>query len=200
MFYYLEGIITVVEQNMAVVDIGGVGYCCFTTVNTLSKIEKGKKARLYIYNDIKEDAFNLYGFADEREKRSFELLLSVSGVGPKAALAILSATSAEGLAMAIVSENEKALTAAPGIGKKIAQRIILELKDKIQKENSAVSFIPVQSTVSTAGAGQKLADVSAALTVLGYSPAEINAALKVMDLNEYSVEDAIRIVLKNSVK
>ena len=199
MFYYLEGNVSIIGQGMAVIDIGGVGYCCFTTLNTLSHLETGKRARLYTYCNIKEDAFDIYGFYDQSEKRCFEMLLSVSGVGPKAALSILSSSTPEVLAMAIVSDNEKALTIAPGIGKRIAQRIILELKDKVAKEN--ISMPAPKSMVAPTGiVGQKMADASAALAVLGYAPAEITAAMRVIDTESLTVEEIIRQVLKSSVK
>lgn len=133
MYYYINGTVAHIEPYMAVIDCGGVGYACRTTNHTISKINVGKAAKLYTHLYVREDIFELYGFASESELGCFRMLIGVSGVGPKAALAILSANSPEGLAMAIVSGNEKALTSAPGIGKKIAQRIILELKDKLAK-------------------------------------------------------------------
>ena len=142
MFYYLEGTVTVLSEGVAVIDVGGAGYFVNVSLYTLSKLEMGKRARLYTHVIIREDAFDIYGFSDMSEKRSFELLLSVSGVGPKAAQSILSSNSPESFAMAVISENEKALTAAPGIGKRIAQRIILELKDKIAKENTTLAASP----------------------------------------------------------
>ena len=199
MFYYLEGTVTIIEPNIAVIDCGGAGYAVHTTANTLSYLETGKKARLYTYCSIKEDAFDIYGFKEMAEKRCFEMLVSVSGVGPKAAQSILSSNTPEGLAMAIVTENEKALSAAPGIGKRIAQRIILELKDKIAKETTtlkAEGFVPQ----STASAGGKLNEVTAALTVLGFGPAEITAALRSVDMDSLSVEEIIKAVLKGSLK
>ena len=201
MFYYLEGTVTVLEPNLAVIDAGGVGFACHVTANTLSFLEKGKKARLYTYCNIKEDAFDLYGFHDMSEKRCFEMLLSVSGVGPKAALSILSATTPEGLAVAIVTDNDRLLTAAPGVGKRIAQRIILELKDKISKETAtlkASGYVP--PSADTSGVGGKLNEVTAALTVLGYTPGEISAALRGVDAESASVEEIIRMVLKSSLK
>ena len=201
MFYYLEGIVTIIQPNMAVVDIGGAGYRCQATTYTISGLHTGEKARLYTYCNVKEDAFDIYGFLDLSEKRCFEMLLSVSGVGPKAALSILSATTPEGLALAIVSENEKALTAAPGIGKRIAQRIILELKDKVSKETDSLKaggFVPPASASSAAGS--KLADVTAALTVLGYTPGEISSVLRHVDMEALTVEEIIKEVLRQSVK
>lgn len=198
MFYYLEGNITVLEQNLAVVDIGGAGYAVTVSLGTMSHLEIGKRARLYTYFQVSEDAFEIFGFWDMSEKRCFEMLLSVSGVGPKAAVSILSAVSPADLAMAVVTENEKALTAAKGIGKKIAQRIILELRDKVTKEaampSSAMGAIPqVQG-------GAKLNEVSEALGVLGYTPQEIAAILRDPNVADMSTEDIIRMALKNSLR
>lgn len=201
MFYYLEGNVTVIDVNLVVIDICGVGYRCFTTANTISYLEKGKKTRLYTYCNIKEDAFDIYGFHDLSEKKCFEMLLSVSGVGPKAALSILSASSPEALAIAIVSDNDKALTAAPGIGKRIAQRIILELKDKISKETAGMELAGyVVPRGAEAARGNKLNDVTAALTVLGYGSSEISAALRQVDIENLSVEEIIKLVLKNTMR
>ena len=137
MFYYLNGTVAEIAAGLAVIDCGGVGYACATTNYTLSQLKKGERARLYTYLHVREDIFELYGFASQQELNSFKMLIGVSGVGPKAALAILSATTPQNLALSIVTEDEKALTAAQGIGKKIAQRIILELKDKLAKEQSS---------------------------------------------------------------
>lgn len=149
---------------------------------------------------MREDAFELFGFATKSEKRSFDLLIAVSGVGPKAALSILSAHTPEALAMAILAGDEKALTVAPGIGKKIAQRVILELKDKLASE-SADFELPVKAGVPASAAGDgKLADAAAALGVLGYGPAEINAALRGVDVSQLTVEEIIKAGLKNMMK
>lgn len=203
MFYYLEGIVTVIENNIAVIDIGGVGYLCYVSLNTMSHLEQGQKSRLYTYCNVKEDAFDIYGFYDLGEKRCFEMLLSVSGVGPKAALGIMSSVSPEGLLMAIISEDEKAITRAPGIGKRIAQRIILELKDKVNKENAGLragKSADMPAGLPSDSLGGKLSDVNAALVVLGYTPGEISSALKSIDLDVLTVEDAIKLVLKNTMK
>jgi len=203
MFYYLEGNVSVIAQNLAVIDIGGVGYACFTTLNTLSHLETGKKAKLFTYCNIKEDAFDIYGFYNTSEKRAFEQLLSVSGVGPKAALSILSSASPESLALAIIGDDETALTVAPGIGKKLAQRIILELKDKVSKEMPALKasgFVPASDGAGQLGVGTKQRDAAAALTVLGYSQPEISAALRTIDIETLTVEEIIREVLKSSMK
>jgi len=195
MFYYLNGIVSEIDVNLAVIDCGGVGYAVNTTANTLSRIKLNEKAKLYICENIREDAFDLYGFATAQEKRCFEMLLTVSGIGPKAAQAILSSSTPEGLAMAIMNGNEKIITAAPGVGKKIAQRVILELKDKISKEaGTAASELPTVMTPADSGARS---DAISALMVLGYSAAEINAALRGIDVSGLGTEQIIKLVLKN---
>ena len=134
MYYYVNGTVAEIGPNLAVIDCGGVGYACATTNYTLAQLKKGEKAKLYTYLHVREEIFDLYGFASQAELSSFKMLISVSGVGPKAALAILSSGTPDQLALSIVTGDEKALTGVPGIGKKIAQRIILELKDKLAKE------------------------------------------------------------------
>ena len=201
MFYYLEGTVAIIGQNLAVIDTGGVGYACSTTLSTLSRLEQGKKARLYTYCNVKEDAFDIYGFIDLSEKRCFELLIGVSGVGPKAALSILSSNSPESLALAIINDDETALTIAPGIGKKLAQRVILELKDKVGRESSALKATGSAVPRSDDGQpGSKQRDAAAALAVLGYSQSEISAFMRGIDVSSMTVEEIIREVLKNSVK
>ena len=179
---------------------GGVGYACRTTTNTLSSLNRGKVHKLYTFLYVKEDIFELYGFATEAELNSFQMLLGVSGVGPKAALAILSYNSPEGLAMAIVSGNEKALTAAPGIGKKIAQRIILELKDKMAKGQLTIGGMESFAAGITVIPEDKTAEASAALAVLGYSQQEIMLAMKGIDLEGLTLEEIIKQCLKKMVK
>ena len=200
MFYYVQGTIAHTAPNLAVVDCGGVGYACRTTSNTLGSLTQGKVHKLYTYLHVKEDIFELYGFASEHELHSFQMLLGVSGVGPKAALAILSFNSPEGLAMAIVSGNEKALTSAPGIGKKIAQRIILELKDKLAKGQLTVGGSEVFAGGITVIPEDKTGEASAALAVLGYSQQEILLALKGLDLEHLTLEEIIKQCLKKMVK
>ena len=131
MFYYLNGTITVLDTGLAVVDCGGVGYACHTTNYTLSKLQVGKQAKLFTYCNIKEDAFDIYGFFTREELNCFERLLGVGGVGPKAALAILSVVTPDQFLLAVMTQDEKTLTMAQGVGKKMAQRILLELKDKL---------------------------------------------------------------------
>ena len=199
MFYYIEGTVALIDVNLTVLDCGGVGYAMNTTVNTLSRLKTGEKARLYIYEVIREDCFDLYGFASQEEKRSFEMLVGVSGVGPKVAQAILSAHTPEALALAIVSGNDKSLTAVPGIGKKIAQRIIVELKDKLSREIGEIDVRDMAQPAAAVGGGKR-ADAAAALGVLGFGTAEITAALKDMDMDSLSVEDIIRKALRSMGK
>jgi len=201
MFYYLDGTLAHVGANLAVIDCGGVGYACRTTSVTLSRLERGKRAKLYTYLNVREDAVELYGFATESELNCFQMLLGVSGVGPKAALSILSASTAEQLALSIITGDEKALTVAPGIGKKIAQRIILELKDKLSKGQ-----LGAPAGESYAGSGialipeDKSSEAAAALAVLGYSTPEIAAALKGIHMEELTLEQVIKTALKRMVK
>lgn len=199
MLYFVDGIVAVIEPNLAVIDCGGVGYACATTNHTLSTLKKGEKSRLYTHLNVREDAVDLFGFASQRELACFRQLLGVSGVGPKAALAILSATTPDSLALAILSGDEKALTAAPGVGKKIAQRIILELKDKMAQVTTDVGFTaPAVSGQMTVGS--KAAEAAAALAVLGYSSQDAAAALKGLDVENLPLEELIRQALKRMVR
>lgn len=199
MFYYLDGTVTHVEAYLAVIDCGGVGYACKTTGTTISQLKVGQRGKLYTYLNVAEDVFDLYGFATQGELNSFKQLISVSGVGPKAALAVLSSCTPQNLAMAIITGDEKALTAAPGIGKKIAQRIILELKDKLAKEQSSTD-LPISAAVGGDMGRSKAVEAAQALAVLGYSTQEVSAALKGIDADNLPLEEIIRQSLKRMVK
>jgi Holliday junction DNA helicase RuvA len=199
MFYYLDGIVTIIEQNLAVIDCGGVGYACAVSGNTLSRLEVGKKARLLTYCNIREDAFDIFGFHDASEKRCFELLVSVSGVGPKAALGILSVCSPESLAMAVLGEDIRMITTAPGVGKKLAQRVILELRDKVAKESANFSsggYVPPAQS----GEAGKSNEAAAALGVLGYSQGEIAVLMRKIDTADMTTEEIVREALRQSLK
>ncbi len=200
MYYYLNGTVAHIGPYLVVIDCGGVGYACRTTNHTISKLNMGKAAKLYTHLYVREEIFELYGFASESELGCFRMLIGVSGVGPKAALAILSSNTPEGLALAIVSGNEKALTSAPGIGKKIAQRIILELKDKLAKGQLTSTGGESYAGGITVIPENKASEASAALAVLGYSQSEIAVALKGIDLDGLSLEDVIKQALKKMVK
>ena len=198
MFYYVSGTVAEIGPNLAVIDCGGVGYACATTNYTISRLKKGERAKLFTYLHVREEIFELFGFSSQQELSSFKMLIGASGVGPKAARAILSSTTPNNLALSIVTGDEKALTAAPGIGKKIAQRIILELKDKLAKEQTSFSSDgPVP--VIAAGGANKAGEASAALAVLGYGTPEIAAALKGVDM-EQPLEEIIRQALKKMVR
>lgn len=199
MFYYVNGTVAELEAGLAVIDCGGVGYACATTNYTLSQLKKGERAKLYTYLNVREDAMELFGFASQSELRSFKMLIGVSGVGPKAALSILSSTTPQQLAMAVVMGDEKALTAAPGIGKKIAQRIILELKDKLAKDQSSFSA-QSSGAIPVVLPGDKGGEAAAALAVLGYGSQEIGLALKGIDMDALPLEEIIRQALKKMVR
>ena len=201
MFHYISGTVASLDVNLAVIDAGGVGYALHTTTTSQADLTPGEAGKLYTYNVIREDCFDLYGFSTLGEKRCFELLIGVSGVGPKAALSILSSTTPEGLAMSVLTEDEKAITVAQGIGKKIAQRVILELKDKMAK-NAPVFSRPLSVTASTPRSSgiDIVGDAAAALAVLGYSQGEISLALRDVDTADKSTEQIIRQALKNMVK
>lgn len=202
MLYFLKGTVALVEPGLAVLDCGGVGYACKTTNYTLGSIQKGKLATLYTHLSVREDGVDLYGFASKEEKRLFLLLISVSGVGPKAALSILSTTPPSQLALSIITEDVKTLTMAPGIGKKSAQRIVLELRDKLAKEQGGVDMAQDRTALSDAHLllpEDKVAEAGAALAVLGYSQQEIQQALRGVALDTLSREEIIKAALKNMV-
>lgn len=199
MFHYINGTAAELLPNLAVIDCGGVGFEVHTSAYSLSRLRAGEQVKLYTSVCIREDAFDIYGFSTKQEKRCFEMLTSVSGVGPKAALSILSMGAPEDLLLAIVSENEKAITAAPGVGKKIAQRVILELKGKLGGEMTELSFREKGAAPAMAAAPGKdvRADAAAALAVLGYGTAEINAALRrVENAESLGVEQLVKAALR----
>ena len=200
MFYHLEGTVSEFGQNLVVLDCNGIGFALNATVNTISQLRAGEKAKLYVAEAIGENNFDLFGFADKSEKQSFEMLISVSGIGPKAALSILSYNTPAGLALSILNDDVKALTVAPGIGKKIAQRVILELKDKVSKELETSGASIPQTIAVNSGADANVGDAMAALTVLGYSSAEIAPVLKMLDTSAMSAEQIIKAVLKQMVR
>lgn len=197
MFYYVEGLVSHVEQGLAVIDCGGVGYACHTSQNTLSNIQMGEKARLYTCLHVREDIFELYGFADQEELNCYKMLTSVSGVGPKAALAILSIAPPSQLALAIITEDEKLLTQAQGIGKKIAQRIVLELRDKMSKGQLETAASAGNNIVMPEkGSINHIQEAVAALMVLGYSQAEAFKAMEGLNSEGMDAESIIRYCLK----
>ena len=201
MFYYLDGTVTVLEQGLAVIDCGGVGYACHASQNTVGKLKMGARARLLTHLNVREEIFELYGFIDEEELSCFKMMIGVSGVGPKAALSILSVAPPDRLALAIITGDEKLLMQAPGIGKKIAQRIVLELRDKMSKEQleTASASSPVAAAAVSGGVNHTQEAV-AALMVLGYTQAEALHAMEGLDAAGMDAEEIIRQCLKKLVK
>ena len=196
MIYSVRGKLIHTENSAAVVECGGVGYLCQTTMNTLKTLKLNSEVTLYTYLNVREDAVDLFGFATQNELATFKTLISVSGVGPKAGLSVLSELTAEQVAMAIATDDIKTITRAQGIGKKIAQRIILELKDKMSKED--LSGIRINKV--GACSGQKTSEALSALMVLGYSQQEVGAALKGVDVDTLPLEEIVRQALKKMVK
>lgn len=201
MFYYVDGTVTVLKQGLAVIDCGGVGYACHASQNTIGKLKIGTHARLMTYLNVREGIFELYGFIDEEELSCFEMMIGVSGVGPKAALSILSVAPPDRLALSIITGDEKMLMQAPGIGKKIAQRIVLELRDKMSKEQleTASASSPVVAAAVDGGVNHTQEAV-AALMVLGYTQAEALHAMEGLDAANLEAEEIIRQCLKKLVK
>ena len=198
MLYYVSGKVAILEPGLAVIDCGGVGYGCRVTAYTAGQLKLNQNAKLYITESIREDAFDLYGFSSREEQRCYELLTSVNGVGPKAAMAILSSGGPQNFTLAVMTGDEKMLTAAQGIGKKIAQRIILELKDRIGGGGMELDFSGGTAAAAPVQQGGGMALAHAALQELGYSPAEISAALKGVDPNA-TTEEMVRHALRAMV-
>ena len=197
MIYYVSCPVTVLEPGLAVVECSGVGYGCRVTAYTAAQLKLNQNARLYITESVREDAFDLYGFISREEQHCYALLTSVNGVGPKAAMSILSA-GPQNFTLAVMTGDEKLLTAAQGIGKKIAQRIILELKDKMGGSNMELDFSAGVSTTAVPAQAGTATLATAALQELGYSAAEIHTALKGVDPNA-STEEMVRYALRAMV-
>lgn len=196
MFYSITGKIVYIDTQSAAIETGGVAFRCSTTLTTLKRIgEKGSTATLYTYLNVREDALDLFGFADEQELECFKLLIGVSGVGPKAALAILSELTPDKLALCLATGDSKAITRAPGVGPKLAQRVVLELKDKLAKGLELSAVTPEIEAAGIAAAEGSAAEAVSALTMLGYSQSEAAAAVAKQDAS-LSVEDMIRQALK----
>ncbi|MBR1483207.1 MAG: Holliday junction branch migration protein RuvA [Ruminococcus sp.] len=194
MFYSVRGKLIHTTVSCAVVECGGVGYRCQTTINTLKQIKLGTEVTLYTYLNVREDAMELFGFASKTELETFKTLIGVSGVGPKAGLAVLSELTPEQVAMAIATDDIKTITRAQGIGKKIAQRIVLELKDKLAKAVSDDDFIAVSGSAAAAVSGN-VPKALEALGVLGYTPADVSPVLATLD-SSLPVEQLIAMTLR----
>lgn len=211
MFYYIKGKLTFSNPSMAVVEAGGVGYKLTVSETTWRSLPRAsltdpKEVLLFTYFSVREDGVELYGFGDERELSSFKMLLSVSGVGPKAAMSILSQLTPEKFALAVCTEDKKAISKAPGVGPKTAARIILDLRDKLMKETSmgdddlSAAITDHSDEAAGAPARGKLTEAQDALVVLGYTRAEAQNALKGLDVTALSLEDIIKQALKKLIK
>ena len=205
MFYYLCGKLALLKNDLAVIDVGGVGYKLTISGTTYEAMPANRSVKdpptikLFTYLAVREDGMELFGFATETELATFKLLITVSGVGPKAAMAILSHLTPEKFALAVCTDDKKTISKANGIGPKTAARVILELKDKLMKEAGGTdAFASVASPLSATPAAKsgKLAEATDALMVLGYSRAEAMAAMKDMDIANMELEEIIRLSLK----
>ena len=192
MYYSVRGNVIHIGQNIAVVECGGVGYKCQTTINTLKNLKLNAEAKLYTYLNVREDAMELFGFYTEEELSAFKTLIGVSGVGPKVGIAILSVLSPQQIALAIASDDLKSITMAPGVGKKLAQRIVLELKDKFKINTNSESVIKGAKTTAAVGNIPKAIE---ALSVLGYTAADVSPFISTLDPN-LPVEQLIGETLK----
>ena len=195
MFYSVRGKLIHTTTTCAVVECGGVGYNCQTTMNTLKQIKLGSEVMLFTFLNVREDAMELFGFATKTELETFKTLISVSGVGPKAGLSILSELSPEQVAMAIATDDIKTITRAQGVGKKLAQRVILELKDKLAKSLGTADGIPVASAAAAATVSGNVPKAIEALGVLGYTPADVSHVLATLD-SSLPVEQLIAMTLR----
>lgn len=206
MFYYISGILAYANPTTAVIDAGGVGYKLTISENTYNSLPPrhtvdAPEAKLFTYMAVREDGIELFGFANEAELSSFKMLLSVSGVGPKAAISILSLLTPERFALAVCTEDRKAIAKANGIGPKTAARIILELKDKLVKTTDVgvVASASIETPAVPTNAG-KLAEAQDALLVLGYSRSEALNVLKNIDTQTLGLEEIIKRALKLLMK
>ena len=206
MFYYISGNLVMLEPGAAAVDAGGVAYrmsISQTTYDALPKIAhrtEPPKVILYTHLAVREDGIELYGFASEAELAAFRMLITVSGVGPKVALSVLSQLTPEKFALAVCSEDRKSISKANGVGPKTAARIILELKDKLAKASFAPDDAIVAKSSENASAPSKSSEATDALMVLGYTRSEAQSALRDIDTDALPLEDIIRLALKKLMK
>ena len=208
MFYYISGKLALLDPGIAVIDAGGVGYKMTISQTTYEampasrSVKEPPTVKLFTYMAVREDGIELFGFATETELSSFKLLISVSGVGPKAAISILSFLTPEKFALAVCTDDKKTISKASGIGPKTAARIILELKDKLMKEHTAddTSALSLPIAAPTGATRSKLSEATDALMVLGYSKAEALAAMKDIDTEKTELEEIIRLSLKKLMK
>ncbi len=203
MFYYIRGELVLIDAGFCVIDAGGVGYKLTVSTRTSESLprdpEKRKNVTLYTHYAVREDGVELFGFTTLEELNVFRLLISVSGIGPKAAMSVLSFMSPEKLALAVSSDDKKAIAKAPNIGPKTAARIILELKDKFKAETSAASAEDPSENPQEAEGGNRQAAIEA-MRVLGFNRSDASAALNGIDTEGTDLEDIIRLALKKLMK
>lgn len=198
MIYSLTGEIVAVELNGFAIQCGGVAFFCFSTMNTMQKVGgKGSQTTVFTYMNVREDAMELYGFYTRNELDAFKQLITVSGVGPKAALAILSVLTPDQLALSIASGDVKSITKAQGVGAKIAQRIVLELKNKFSTDLTAEQS-DVVAAIQSADTSADFAEAIDALIQLGYSRSEAATAVSKLD-KSLPIEEVIRLALKSLI-
>ncbi len=195
MFYSVTGEVVFSDLNSVAVSCGGVAFRCLSSANTLREIRIGESVTLFTYLNVREDALDLFGFLSEYELEWFKLLIGVTGVGPKAALAILSELAPERLALCISAGDVKAITRANGVGPKLAQRVILELKDKAKSAVSSSGESEMLESVEAVGKAENTSEAVAALTMLGYTKSEASVAVGKVD-SSLSVQDIIKQALK----
>ena len=196
MFYSITGRVVHRDTQSVALETGGVAFQCSTTLSTLKTIgEKGSTATLYTYLNVREDALDLFGFATEQELECFKLLIAVSGVGPKAALSILSELTPDKLALCLATGDSKSITRAQGVGPKLAQRVVLELKDKLAKGLELPADSPEIQAAGLAAADGNAAEAVSALVMLGYSQSEAAVAVSKLD-GALPVEELIKQALK----
>lgn len=204
MFYYIKGKLILSEESQAVIDVGGVAYAMTVSANTQAAISaksfNGENdITLYTHLSVREDGVELFGFNGLDELHMFKLLISVSGIGPKAAMSLLSYMTPDGIAIAICTEDKKSISKAPGIGPKTAARIILELKDKVHGSAAETQSADSPTFVSTPNSG-KFSEAIDALTVLGFNRYTAEDVLKTIDIANMELEDIIREALKKLMK
>lgn len=195
MFYSITGNIIFQDTSSVAVECAGVGFRCFTSAVTLAQIQGMKTVTLYTHLSVKEDALDLYGFYDESELECFKLLISVTGVGPKAAINILSVLTPDSLALAVASGDSKSITKAQGVGSKIAQRIVLELQGKLTSVLSVASDAETFQNISAVSSNENIGEAVEALVMLGFSQSDATSAVSSLDHN-LSVEKLITGALK----
>ena len=202
MYAYIKGTLAYKHSDYIVVEANGVGYKISTSLSTIESAgSDGSEVKVFTHLYVREDILSLYGFVSQEELGMFELLITVSGVGPKAAISMISAITPSKFGLAVITDDAKTLTRAQGIGNKMAQRIILELKDKIKKEQlTAVSGSLKVQTISDAHGGSKASEAVSALMVLGYTAVEASSAVLAVYSDNMDIETIIRSSLKNLVR